>query len=736
MTIEMALELLVAGLMATTVLAAGLAVAFYHDSARNRSSLEKMKSAFEHLHEGYYRSSLDGRQLCANPALVKLNGYDNEAEMLGSVRSIAKEWYVEPDRRKMFHEILMREGKVVNFVSEIYRHKTRERIWISENARVVFDEETLEPMYYEGTVREITDEIRYREIQDRLVKLAANLPGGLFQMVLRPDGTYSAPYLSNRFLTLLDRQDVPFQKDPRKYLEFVHEDDRRHFKSHFYRSIRNLAPIGISFRYRRKDGTIVWLKANASVERQDDGSTTWYGHIFDVTEQKVAEEKTRQLAYTDALTKLPTRSVAQDRLNSVIAQCDRRKEHAACLFMDLDNFKNLNDVHGHETGDELLVQVTRRLKRLMRATDLMARYGGDEFVFVIDNLGTDLAEAKEKAMSFASKLCSSFKEEFDLGSIEHTSSPSIGVAIVEPGKPSADEIIKRADTAMYQAKKNGRNNFVMYGGQPVGRQSGLANYQKDLELAIERDEFELVFQPQVDAEHKIVGAEAFIRWNHPQEGTLTPGEFMPVAEKSGAIVAINDWVISQAISTLKEWEQSPQTGHLSLAINLGIQQFSINDFPTKLESRLYNSGVERSKLVFELTESTLNRNPDRVRTKMLELKGCGIRFALDDFGIGSSSLASLSNLPFDQVKIDGLLVSTIESDAQNRSLIDGILGVAKALKLETVAEHVGNSHQEAFLRERGCDHAQGYYYYPPLTASDFADAVATNSKNKRFMLVG
>ncbi len=279
--------------------------------------------------------------------------------------------------------------------------------------------------------------------------------------------------------------------------------------------------------------------------------------------------------------------------------------------------------------------------------------------------------------------------------------------MINHGLPGADEILSQADNAMYQAKKNGRNNFVIYGANSVSAKTAIANYNEDLQGAISRNEFELLFQPQIDDRGMVIGAEAFIRWNHPTLGTLSPAEFMPTAEKNGAIVEINDWVIDQAIRQLVEWQSSPSTCKIRLSINLGIQQFSTKDFASGLEAKLFKSGIDRSLLTLELTETMLNRSIERVRSTMLEIKQCGIRFALDDFGIGSSSLSGLSSLPFDQVKIDGFLVSSIESESQSRNLIEGIIGIASALNLEVVAEHVGTAFQEKYLHDRGCKHSTG-----------------------------
>lgn len=736
MWLEAGLQIQELAFIGSSAICGSLALYFYSKSVDAEQKMRACQNTVNHLQEGYYHSSLEGKQLCANPALVRLNGYATEAELLESVKDIAIEWYVDPSRRDEFQKELLCNGKVTNFVSEIYRHKSRERIWISENARLVHDTETMEPLYYEGTVRDITEQVKYEEAQARLNKLAANLPGGLFQLARSKEGKFSAPYLSQSFTKLAGGDIDDGYSNPNKYLKNIHPDDIEEYLAAFKTSATDLSPMDITYRYTKKDHDLMWLHLTATPERSDNGETLWHGHLVDITKQKEFEQKIERLAYYDTLTGLPKRSVAQDKLMATVSSCNRREEFASLLFIDLDNFKTLNDTRGHEAGDELLKQVAQRLQGLIRTSDMVARYGGDEFVVIIDNLGKDEFDAKDKAASFANKVLNSFRDSFDLGIIDHSCSPSIGVTMIDPSLPSAEELLSQADNAMYQAKKNGRNNYVIFGANCSGKNTLSTNYGDDLAGAVTRNEFQLLFQPQLNNIGIITGAEAFIRWNHPKNGVLSPGEFMPTAEKSGIIVEINNWVIDQAITQLEKWQLSETTSKLRLAINIGIQQFSTKDFASDLEAKLFKAGIDRSLLTFELTESVLNRSVDRVRSKMLEIKKCGIRFALDDFGIGSTSLASLSNLPFDQVKIDGFLVSAIESESQSRSLIEGILGIAKALDLEVVGEHLGNSYQEKFLHERGCVLAQGFYYYPPMDIASFELLDELKPNQNRLRAVG
>jgi diguanylate cyclase (GGDEF)-like protein/PAS domain S-box-containing protein len=723
-------------LLTTTAL--GSVVAWRNFSVREKlqKEIQNSRQTIENLHEGFYRTSLEGKQLSANPALVRLNGYSTEQELLEAVQDIGIEWYVDPNRRDEFKRLLNEKGKVTDFVSQIYRHKTRERIWISENARLVFDPKTHDPMYYEGTVRDITDEVKLSNATERLKKLASNLPGGLFQLVREPDGKFHAPYVSESFLKLMDRGADFRISNPNDYLKFIVPEDLVEYLGKIRKSGDELTVFDHQFRYNKSENRQIWLHITATPEKAPDGAVIWHGHINDITSKKLSQLEVEKLAFVDSLTGLPKRSVMDDRLARTITACNRREEMAAFIFLDLDNFKTLNDNFGHEAGDLLLQKVAVRLQGLVRASDMVSRFGGDEFVILIDNLGSEAASARTKAIQFAKKIISAFHASFDLNGHEHYASPSIGIALIESDQPTAQEITSRADGAMYRAKKNGRNTYVLHDDSELAGNSNIAQYERDLVGAVERGEFELMLQPQINARGKACGAEAFLRWNHPVEGTVMPLDFVPVAERTGLIVEINNWVIDKAISLLGAWKDDPVMCHLGLAVNVGVQQFSTANFAADLEAKLFKSGIDRSLLTIELTEGVMNRGIANVRKRMEEIKKCGVRFSLDDFGTGSSSLSNLNHLPFDEVKIDGSFVTSIEVEAENRSLIEGILGIARALELETVAEHVSSQFQEKYLRDRGCHRFQGYHYYPPLKLDEFVNIAKQSANTLRLATAG
>jgi diguanylate cyclase (GGDEF)-like protein/PAS domain S-box-containing protein len=414
----------------------------------------------DHLSEGIYRSSPDGRQLSANPALVRLNGYDSEAELLAAVRDIAQEWYVEPGRRAEFRAMMERDGKVEDFVSEVYRHKSRERIWISECARTVRDK-TGKTLFYEGSVREITETIKRLKLEEHFQKLTKQLPGGLFQVVRRQDGRYATLYLSSGFSRMLELPEEMLLDDGSVFVRHIHEADRPLYLKALQHSAAKLEPLDLEFRVRTASGEEKWLRATAEPEAVGE-EITWHGYIADISLRKRQQIEIEELAYFDPLTHLPNRRMLVDRLTQALAACGRRGDRGALLFIDLDNFKTLNDTHGHDIGDAFLAQVAGRLKETLRKSDTVARIGGDEFVVIAQELGRDHASAVSRGITIANQILGSFREGFELGELRHQGSASIGVVVFDGTDTRVEEILKQADLAMYQAKAAGRDGVALF----------------------------------------------------------------------------------------------------------------------------------------------------------------------------------------------------------------------------------------------------------------------------------
>lgn len=425
------------------------------------------------------------------------------------------------------------------------------------------------------------------------------------------------------------------------------------------------------------------------------------------------EEENIRLAYYDALTNLPNRRLLLDRLNHSIKLSQRSGSCVAIMFIDLDNFKSLNDSKGHAVGDLFLQQVAKRLQSSVRNYDTIARFGGDEFVIVLEELGTDIATAESSIDTIAKKILKEINKPFNLNQHDHMCSPSIGIYIYTGDNLSVDEVLKRADSAMYQVKQSGRNNFKFYDASIQPTLDMLATLKSDLALALNYHQLEICYQPQVDISGKTIGAEALLRWHHPTIGAIPPVKFIPLAEETGLIVAIGNWVLQQACFQLKKWSEQPETAHLRLAVNVSALQFSQRNFVDQVNEAIESSGCNPNLLMLELTESLVLKNVNEVVSKMNALKTRGVLLSLDDFGIGYSSLSLLKQLPLDELKIDRSFVSDALKHPDNAVIIQTIISMGENLGINVIAEGVAKRAQEDFLKEAGCKTYQGYLFGKP-----------------------
>jgi diguanylate cyclase (GGDEF)-like protein len=709
---------LLALLTGIAIVSAALALFYRHrwvdavDEHRNNLDL------IEHLSEGIYRSSVDGRQLSANQALVRLNGYSSEAEMLAAIDDIGVEWYVERGRRDEFRRILHADGHVEDFVSEIYRHKTRERIWISESARLVRHKRTGKALFYEGSVREITETVIRLRLEEHYKKLISQIPGGLFQYRRDSCGKVEVLYYSEGFFRLTGLENGPGFENPDLFTSLIVADDLDAYFASLRESHRAFRYWDHEFRIRTPDGQEKWLRASAAPEKIGD-DIVWHGYASDISLRKRQELKIKELAYFDPLTRLPNRRALLDRLGAALERISDTRRRGALLFIDLDNFKSLNDSQGHDMGDAYLIQVAQRLSTCVEEGDLVARIGGDEFVICIEDAGPGDREAIGRAKRTAETVLYELARAHTIGTIEHQASASVGVVVFDGSEPRVDEVLKRADIAMYKAKAAGRNAMAVFDPAAMQLENEQFRLIAELRTAIANDHFQLHFQPQVDRFGRVVAAEALLRWYHPDHGIIKPDRFIPLAERSGLINDLGRLVLAKGIATLALWQADADTAHLRLSINVSVKSFGQAEFVPHLRQLIGERQVDPARLVLEFTEHVMAENQQQTAEKMHLLKDLGISFSLDDFGTGYSSLAYLRQLPFDEVKIDGSFVADIETKESDRALVRTILAMADTLGLTAVAEHVETARQEAFLRSFGCKMFQGYLYAPPLLPDMF-----------------
>jgi len=480
---------------------------------------------------------------------------------------------------------------------------------------------------------------------------------------------------------------------------------------------------------RRKSGEIYpkWLTINAVVA--PCGQVTNYVAAFtDLSEHKDAEAAIHRLAFYDPLTDLPNRRLLSDRLTLALTGSARNQIYCAIMLIDLDNFKVINDTKGHGIGDLLLIEVAKRLKACVRQDDTVARLGGDEFVVMLENLDSKQDSAAVQAERVGEKIIQSLNQPYLLDGKEHHSSASIGINLFTGNRLTSEEVIKHADTAMYEAKQAGRNALRFFDPLMQASLEDRMSLELDLRHALEQDQLQLYYQLQIDNTGRVFGAEVLLRWLHPQHGFISPAQFIPIAEESGLIVPIGEWVLRTACMKLKAWEKDPLTNNLQLAVNVSARQFRQPDFVEKLWKILKQTGADALKLKLELTESLVMHNVRDTIEKMEELQLFGIRFSMDDFGTGYSSLSYLKRLPLSQLKIDQSFVRDLINDPSDAAIIQTIIGMANNLELNVIAEGVETEEQRACLEALGCLSYQGYLFSRPIPAMELEALLSSRSQ--------
>ena len=519
-------------------------------------------------------------------------------------------------------------------------------------------------------------------------------------------------YLNPAAERMYGRPVCDFFADSSLWSRLVHPDDRDRVKGCFGALAINDA-VTIEYRIVRPDGSERWLEDRARVSSGLDGTPLRIdGVASDISERRSHAERIAYQANHDALTGLPNRNLLSDRVSQALAQARRTDQHVALLFMDLDGFKFINDSYGHAFGDALLCTIAARLEVVVRESDTTARLGGDEFVILLPGMARS-----EDAAQVASKVLDAFKVPFSQDGRDLHLTASIGISVFPQDGDSCDLLLQHADVAMYRAKANGRNGFQSYSIEMGAQAQERMELERALRGALERDELALHYQPQVNRKDgRIVGVEALLRWHHPTLGMVSPARFIPVAEETGLIIPIGEWVLRTACAQANSWHAGGHTG-LCVAVNMSAKQFQQQDVPALVRDVLGCTRLPAQCLELELTESALMHDTDATVETMRQIKKLGVRLSLDDFGTGYSSLSYLKRFPIDVLKIDQSFTFEVTSDEGAASITRAIIAMARSLNMTTVAEGVETKEQLEFLGALGCDVMQGFHISRPLPVS-------------------
>ena len=606
------------------------------------------------------------------------------------------------------------EGKTEIYVVEYrLRCKDERYKWILARGMVVSRSEDGKPLRMIGTYTDTTER-NQTEQNLRIAAIAFESQEGMFvtdanSVILRVNHVFTS-------ITGYTAEEA-IGKTPR-LLNSGRQDDA--FYTAMWASINNTGAWQGEICNRRKNGEIYPEHLTITAVKDQDGIVTNYvATLTDITLRKAAEEEIQHLAFYDPLTGLANRRLLLDRLNQALASSARSGNDGALLFLDLDHFKTLNDTLGHDIGDLLLQQVAERLTACVREGDTVARLGGDEYLVMLEDLSEQNIEAAAQTEAIGEKILTALNRPYQLATHEYHSTPSIGVALFSDHNQSQDDLLKHADIAMYQAKKAGRNTMRFFDPQMQASIDVRAALEADLRLALQEKQFKLYYQSQVYHNRQIIGAEVLLRWQHPVRGLVPPLEFIPLAEETGLILPIGQWVLEMACDQLKAWEGSIHTQHLQLAVNVSARQFYQPNFIEMVSQALSHSAINPDRLKLELTESLVLDNIADTILKMHALRGIGVRFSMDDFGTGHSSLAYLTQLPLDQLKIDQSFIRNIGIKSTDAVIVQTIIGMGNNLGMDIIAEGVETEAQRAFLQKHGCPACQGYLFSKPVPLEEF-----------------
>jgi diguanylate cyclase (GGDEF)-like protein/PAS domain S-box-containing protein len=682
-----------------------------HDNATPGEDYRWLRSVVENSSEIVTIVDPDGTLRYVSPAFERVLGYDSK-EAIGTMNVLD---HVHPDDLPHVLEetekALSEGGITTNKAEYRFRHKDGSWRWMESVGTYLLDDPAVRGVVVIS--RDVTErkeaEEKLRQAEQRYRTLVEQIPAVTYiDPVDDPDTSlYTSPHIEQ----MLGYTPEEWQNE-KLWPKRLHPDDRERILAADERfEAGGSEPFREEYRLLAKDGTVVWVREEAVVVRDEAGeSLYWQGVFYDLTERKALEERLHYQAFHDYLTDLPNRQLLMDRLGQALRRTRRWHKRVAALFMDLDGFKVVNDSLGHDVGDLLLTVVAQRLRRCLRPEDTLARFGGDEFVVLIEAL-----DDPAQVVQVAERITEELRRPFIMEGRDLYVMASIGISLGHARTHDPDDLLREADTAMYRAKDEG-GDFRIFNPAMYERAFSRLEVENDLRRAIEEEEFVIHYQPMVDLRTgELWGMEALVRWDHPERGLLEPSQFVPVAEQSGLVIPMGEQILREACFRAKEWqEENPRVPPLVMSVNLSASQLSRLDLADTVERVLRETGLEGSRLILDVTE-TVYVKVLAANTAILDrLRALEVRFSIDDFGTGYSSLSYLKRLPADAIKIDQSFVKGLGKDLEDTAVVRMIIELAHTLSMEVIAEGVETEVQAALLKEMGCDLAQGYHFSKPL----------------------
>ncbi|MEJ2508523.1 MAG: EAL domain-containing protein [Gammaproteobacteria bacterium] len=671
-----------------------------------RVSEQELSTILESMQDTYFRIGRDGKVMRVSASVYELLGYHPKDLTGHGIDSL----YVEPQQHRRFvHSLSVLGGRIQNLEAAL-RHRDSSTVWVSTNAQYVRDAGG-RVVGVEGTARNVTDQKRAEAERHKLASAVEQTADSV--TITNREGVIE--YVNPAFEAVTGYSSAEAVGSTPAIVKSGRHDPQFYHK--LWETILTGEVYNEVFVNQRKDGSFYYEAKTITPIKDEHGRITHFVSTGkDITEQMQTQEKLQYLAHHDALTGLPNRMLFLDRVEQALARAHWHERLVALMFLDLDRFKTINDSLGHDFGDRLLALIGERLHQSVRDGDTVARFGGDEFVVLLDDIAseTDIAQLAERVLELLAP-------PFNIDGRELYMTASIGISFYPNDGADSKTLMRHADIAMYRAKDLGRNTFKFFSDEMSARAFEYLTLENSLRHALEREEFELYYQTQVDVtSRRIVGVEALLRWRHPERGLVQPSDFVPLLEETGMIVPVGEWVLRTACRQLAQWQRQGATG-LRMGVNLSARQFNEPRLGRNIERIVAECGVDARYLELEMTESVFMRHAPATTQTLGALHDLGVRLAIDDFGTGYSSLNYLKRFSIDTLKIDRSFVGDIITDADDAALTAAIIAMARSLSLEVVAEGVESEAQAAFLHAHGCHCMQGFYFGEAAPAAETAE---------------